>query len=213
MESKTSQKEPALNLGESVTASGENSLLILQKTTNQHVLDIQKSLESFQNTSNNDTKALATAVEGVCQAIQEQGKLIKEQGTALHNEIQKADKIRRIEFGIQQVAHVSKGFEYKRATKFTEESSEWREGIRYTVSQNMAGESLIVDILFSFRKGVGYYVDNCVIDNDNSTFQRRGEIEKDSQSFRDTLSDKLHSLLGKKPRMALSNGRMCVFYE
>jgi hypothetical protein len=81
-------------------------------------------------------------------------------------------------------------FKYYDAGKWTERDS----------------SEFVKSVLINFRKNSGYYIHSRCMDSCHS--KEEGEKE-----FRDALSDQIHGLIGKKPRIAMAEHGYAIYYE
>lgn len=71
-------------------------------------------------------------------------------------------------------------------------------------------------VLLSFRRGIGWYIDNRAMaeyQNEQYYHDAKAKNEASEQKFRDTLSSRIHDLTGVKPRVAKSEGKWAIFYS
>ncbi|CAB9523172.1 unknown protein [Seminavis robusta] len=167
----------AMNLVDAVTSTVGSSQLSLQNKNNQLLADIK------------------TKVVALEKATREANKTARE-----------ADKMRRIEFALENVSLVTYNFQ---VYVMTERG--------HTSDQN--ADEVLSDILLSFRQGRGHDIDSYISgvtkEKGYDSFYGYAEVKEEwYQCFVDKVSDKLYKLLGHKPRIAPdSKGTMYVWYQ
>ncbi|CAB9528732.1 expressed unknown protein [Seminavis robusta] len=163
----------AMNLVDAVTSTVGSSQLSLQNKNNQLLADIK------------------TKVVALEKATREANKTARE-----------ADKMRRIEFALENVSLVTYNFQVCVMT----------EG-GHTRDKN--ADEVLGDILLSFRQGRGHDIDSYISGVTNDSYYGYAEVKEEwYQCFMDKVSDKLYKLLGQKPRIAPdSKGTMYVWYQ
>lgn len=155
--------------------------VLLPRTTDEHLLEVKLALQDLKVT-------------------------VQQEGRAAKN----ADKMRRIEFALQNTSLVTKDCNFQLATLVT--------GSQYKVHKYTAAptdvDELMKDILLSFRKGTGHVLDLYFVDLGKSGTKGFNVIKDEwIEAFRNQLCDKLDRLLGSYPRFDFrSNGRVVLHY-
>lgn len=87
-------------------------------------------------------------------------------------------------------------------------------GDRYKASTRYKSSAFVTEVLLNFRKGVGHYI------TDRSMSEYRydytGKLvqgEEGEMQFRDALSAQIHKLIGHKPKIEVSDGKVAIYYS
>jgi hypothetical protein len=123
---------------------------------------------------------------------------INELKNELKNEMKSLEKIRRLEWAIEQGYRGS----YK---------SMYRDDYPIHVEK---GSKIVRKILLAFRKNCGYGIDEFYIQNgSNYVSQGKGRSEEEYKNFEIAISEQIHLLTGVKPRIAICDGKKSIFYS
>lgn len=156
--------------------------LLETKTTDQHLVDVKNALQDLKL-------------------------VVQEEGYAARA----ADKMRRLEFALQNTSLVTKDCNFRLAQLVT--GTQYKE-YKYTTSP-VDSDELLKDILLSFRKGSGHVIDLYYIDLSKGGSADLNEVKREwTEAFRNKLCDKLDRLLGSYPRFDFrNNGRVVIYYS
>ncbi|CAB9524861.1 hypothetical protein SEMRO_1596_G284800.1 [Seminavis robusta] len=201
-----------MNLVQAVTSTVGASQLSLQNTTNQHLADVKKTLGTLQDGMATESKSVMKAIEELGSKTSSLEKAVTEEAKA----VCEADKMRRLEFALQNISIVAKDFIIKYAQDNGQPSSGYH-SYRYS-SRSENAETLFRDILLAFRRNLGYYITNYYSVVPSGSYDEgrfKSTINQEwCKAFQDKLVLKLHSLLGKKPVITTDNGgRIIISYE
>jgi hypothetical protein len=157
-------------------------------------------LGNIQKESPESNKAILDAVQGLEKSLQD---TLKEEGNALRNAVQKADRARRLEFALQNLSLVTH-FDYY-TSKMQTANSRHNKPYYCPSKCNTRDTMILTSILLVFRRNLGYWISDIVI-TDNIGYNTIYEIKPEwKKSFQDRLSRELFTLLGEAPR--------CVYKE
>lgn len=185
--------EAAEALVQAAVAETEASSLALGREVVDSIQNISKDVDALKTATDNKSNMivqhladLKTAVASVKTAVDLQSDVIKLQIQA----IEAQTKLHRIDMALRDVASLpGLNFDYYKA------------GDGFCQSIN-----LCKNILRSFYKGCGYFIEGMYI----STGRPH---ETDPKDFQEKLSNHLETLLGKRPKIGVSDGKQAIWYD
>ena len=193
--------DAAMNLVLAVTAGDKASGLALQNTANRHLEDIKTGVDNMKTAVTEEGASTKTTVEEKCASLETKLDALQSVTEELLAATERASKMQRIEFGLNHLALVTENFQY---------------GTKGTGAVVIKGntDKLFQDILLNFRQDFGTFITNHQFcDADGKVVPLAGQ-EDGKEKFRNELTDRLHKLLGQKPRMATkTDGRILIFYK
>jgi hypothetical protein len=189
---------------------GSGSTVVLAKANSFETSSVETALLQTINASaiheSLIPKTTEEQLQSVNDALEELKLVVKAEGEAARL----ADKMRRIEFALQNTHLVTKDSSFMLATLVT--GNQYKE-YKYSATP-VDTEDVLKDILLTFRQGRGYVLDLHFIDLRKSGKKEFNVIKQEwMEAFRNKICDKLDRLLGSHPRFDFrSNGSVALYY-
>ena len=137
-------------------------------------------------------KSLKTSVDSKMNTLDQSISNLKEEVVKLNSAISIQAKDQKLQWAISNAGLNS--FEY------------YGKDTNY---KQVESSSFVKTILFSFRKGMGFYV----TDRSMAQYSYGRDVEEGEKQFRDALSKQIHELIGQKPRIALADDGYAIYYS